>query len=222
MFTIVCHGLAMVSMVLFLLPGIPGGSSDLSHRVSYIAHHPIQWRMGWLPWQLTAASDLLLSIAFVRTTWISRKAAWTSLVFTAIAVFIEQPAEWRWTTSGIDLAFAGEPERYRVFESEVFRQTSFWAALFYTLAAIMWSFALAKSGIWNRAMTWLSVVLWSLLIAISVGSMSITIDPKLVSVGNALGFTLMMLWFLASTELVMRRTRSTPTLLQSLLAKLSR
>ena len=60
-FTFLCHGAAMLGMVLFLLPGMPGGGvEDVAARAAYIAEHPWRWRLGWLGWQLTALSDLLL------------------------------------------------------------------------------------------------------------------------------------------------------------------
>src|SRR5207237_5150791 len=94
LFTIVIHAVAMVWMVLFLLPGMPGGpnadspgdfqinsalpslddptfvKAGLRDRVAYIAEHPWRWRIGWIPWQLTALSDLLLAVALVRPRWI--------------------------------------------------------------------------------------------------------------------------------------------------------
>jgi len=69
--TFVAHGLAMLSMIAFLLPGLPGGTTaEDAARIAYIAAHPWLWRLGWLPWQITAGSDLLLAIALLRTPWI--------------------------------------------------------------------------------------------------------------------------------------------------------
>src|SRR5438105_2517482 len=70
-FTFVAHGLGMLSLIAFLLPGLPGGSTpENAPRIAYIAMHPWLWRLGWLPWQITALSDILLAIALVRTPWI--------------------------------------------------------------------------------------------------------------------------------------------------------
>jgi hypothetical protein len=67
-FTFLCHGAAMLGMVLFLLPGMPGGGvADVVARAAYVAGHPWRWRLGWLGWQLTALSDLLLGVALVWT-----------------------------------------------------------------------------------------------------------------------------------------------------------
>src|SRR5438445_2410896 len=55
LFNFFVHAIALVSMVLFLLPALPGGvaTSD-SARIAYIAAHPWAFRIGWFPWQLCA------------------------------------------------------------------------------------------------------------------------------------------------------------------------
>src|SRR5262249_4731906 len=67
------HIVALVSTALFLLPGMPGGSSaDDASRVTYLAANPWLWRLGWLPWQATAFVDLLMGAALWRTAWVPR------------------------------------------------------------------------------------------------------------------------------------------------------
>ncbi len=209
-FTILCHGAAMMSMLIFLLPGMPGGTADLAHRVEYIANHVFQWRLGWFPWQMTALSDLFLSVALVRTVWIPRKPAICSLAFTVLAILAEQPAEFRWITSGIDIAKeatrTGNTAPYGLFEKEIFNLTSHWAALFYTIAAIFWSIGLMRGKAWNAWMTRLSLVLWSILLFVSIGPLvSPAIGSNFVSTGNAIGFNLMMIWFGGTLYLVKSR-----------------
>src|SRR5258706_10287581 len=73
--TLLAHAAGMVSMAFFLLPGMPGGGTpDDAARMAYIASHPWLWRIGWLPWQVTAASDLLLAVALFWTPWVGRVA----------------------------------------------------------------------------------------------------------------------------------------------------
>ena len=182
----------------------------MAHRVSYISQHALAWRIGWLPWQLTAISDLILAIALVRTSWISRTPALVSLGLTVVALLLEQPAELRWTTSGVDLAqkafLTQNTFAYAVFETETFRLTSYWAALFYTLAAIAWSVCLAKAGMWNRFMTILSVLLWGTLLVVSAGPLLFAeFPPLVVSTANAFGFNVMIVWFVIATYLVATR-----------------
>src|SRR4051794_40386147 len=72
-FTIIAHAAGMASMAALLIWGMPGGATaDTTQRITYIAHHPWLWRLGWFPWQVTAFSDLLLGIALIRTPWIPR------------------------------------------------------------------------------------------------------------------------------------------------------
>jgi hypothetical protein len=208
-FTIGCHAVAMGAMLLFLLPGMPSGNTDLAHRLSYISEHDFLWRLGWFPWQVTAFSDLVFAVALLRTAWINRSLSWASAILTSVAIIIEQPAEFRWVTNGVDIAReavkTGNYSKYLTFENEMFRLTSHWAAFFYTLAAISWSVALSKAGTWNRFMTILSCILWGLLILVSLGPLLFPIGTNVVSIGNAIGFNLMLIWFVGATTLVLRR-----------------
>ena len=206
-FTIVCHGAAMLAMLAFLLPGIPGGSHPLvTDRIAYIASHPLIWRLGWFPWQMTALSDLVMAIALVRTAWIPKPSAWGSLGFTVVAILVEQPAEFRWVTQGVDIAQSKDFSEYLMLESQLFHLTSHWAALLYTIAAIFWSLSLSKTKAWSVWMTRLSVVLWGLLLVVSIVPLAFPIvNASVVSVGNAIGFNLMMAWFVGAFYLVKKR-----------------
>jgi hypothetical protein len=37
--------------------------APVAARAAWVAEHPWLWRVGWLPWLLTAASDLAVSVA---------------------------------------------------------------------------------------------------------------------------------------------------------------
>src|SRR5438132_912563 len=87
LFNLLIHFLAMLSMALCLLPGIPGGSnSDLAARVAYLAGHPWLWRLGWVPWQLSALIDLLTAVALCLTPWVPRWPARLTLLVTVLAL----------------------------------------------------------------------------------------------------------------------------------------
>jgi hypothetical protein len=213
--TIAAHLAAMILMALLLLPGIPGGSGGgVAERAAYLADHPWLWRIGWFPWQLTAASDVLLALALVRTRWAPKLPAVLALVPTLVAVALEQPNEFRWMTTGVDLAksavASGSYEEFLAFETITYRYVSLWAALFYIMAAIGWSFTLAAAGVWRRALTWLSVAAWSILLLVSGGPLVLGMDhipPAAIAAGNAIGFILLMIWFVLVTEEVLRRSR---------------
>lgn len=209
-FSLVIHGLAMLSMALLLMPGIPGGGADLAARMAYVADNPWLWRLGWLPWQLTALSDLLIAIALLRTRWIDRRAAWLTLLFTVAAILPEQTGEFRWVTEGVALARTGSPAAYGALEASLFTLTSVWGAFGYTLAALGWTWAFAAAGIWRPWLTWLSAFLWPLFGWFSGGLLlPEPWRPPLWQVGlaNGVGFTLLLPWMGGVLELLLRRSR---------------
>src|SRR3954454_23205387 len=86
LFNLLIHAVAMLSMALLLIPGMPGGMSDAPARVAYVGAHPWLWRLGWLPWQMTAAADLWLGIALLVTPWIPRVPALLTVLLTLAAI----------------------------------------------------------------------------------------------------------------------------------------
>ena len=219
LFTMVSHLLAMGTMALFLLPGIPGGTTaDLAERAAYIANHPWLWRIGWFPWQVTAVSDLVLAIALLRSCWIPKLPAILAFLATTVAVLIEQPNEFRWITVGVEVARQAVESRvydeYLRFETTTNRLVSLWAAMCYTIAAICWSWTFSVAGVWNRWLTWLSVAAWGILLFVSAGPLIVGVEyisDRVIAVGNACGFILMMIWFVVVTEQVLRRSRPDDT-----------
>ena len=216
--TFILHGLAMLTMAGLLLPTMPGGPTALDgDRIAILAAHPWRFRLGWLPWQLTAVSDLLLAVALLRTPWIPRFAAWAVLVLTIAAVIPDQGAQFLWITQGIELAQAavngGSADTYLRFEKWVFVLTGVWAALLYTLAALGWTACLIGGGAWSRALTWISVATWGTFLVVTVGPLlpePLTLPGKALAAGNALGFVLLLLWLALAAEQVMRRSRPQP------------
>jgi hypothetical protein len=209
--TFALHALAMVGMLALLLPGMPGGGvADPVARVAYIADHPWRWRLGWLPWQLTAASDVLLGIALVRARSIPRVPALLTLLATLAAVVPDQVGQALWITRGVTLAQegarSGDPTAYLAFEARVFPAVAGWGATLYTVGAVGWSWCFAAAGMWSRLLTVLSVVLWTLFGVISPALLlppGWQVSPAVVSAGNAVGFVLMEAWFLLVAEKVM-------------------
>ena len=114
------HGLAMLSMAALLLPGTPGGSqSDVAARMAYVAAYPWLWRLGWLPWGLTALGNLLLALALLRTRWIARLPAWLTLLVTLCAIIPDQGGQLLWDTVGVSLATHGSLAAYAAFERTI-------------------------------------------------------------------------------------------------------
>jgi len=213
-FTFVCHGLAMMGMIVCLLPGMPGGGTADAARVAYIANHPWLWRAGWMGWQLTAASDVLLGLALVQTPWIPRGPAFVTLAITLAAVVPDQYGQALWITRGVSLAreahLSGDASAYLAFESVTFPMVAGWGATLYTVGALGWTWCFAAAGTWSQALSALSFVVWGIF---GIVSPALLLPPAMrapavvVSAANAVGFVLMQIWFAAVTERVMRRSR---------------
>ena len=207
------HGLAMLSMAALLLPGTPGGSQgDVAARMAYVAAHPWLWRLGWLPWGLTALGNLLLALALLRTPWISRPLAWLTLLATVCAFIPDQSGQVLWDTAGVALAAHGNLAAYASFEQTTFPIIAAGGGAGYTLAAILWSVCLARAGVWSRGMTVFSCILWAafLLLALLAALPANTLLPAWsVGAGNAVCFVLLLLWLALAAELVLRRARPT-------------
>lgn len=209
-FTFVAHGLAMLSMALLLLPGLPGGGQDAAARMAYVAAHPWLWRLGWLPWQLTALSDVLLALALACTRWMPRLPAALTLLVTLAAVIPDQVGQALWITRGVALAHSGDATAYAAFEARTFLWIAAWGGTLYTIGAYGWTWCFARAGTWNRALTWLSVAVWGLFTVVSVGPLlpeALRPPAALVAAGNAIGFVLLLAWVALVAELVLRRAR---------------
>ncbi len=206
LFTIIAHGLGMIFMLIFLFPGIPGGTqSDPLLRITYYAEHPWLWRLGWLPWQITALSDLLLSIALLRISSIPRLPAILGLIFTIAAIIPDQVGQFVWTWSYHDLARQaiedGTVEAYLAKESQLFMHIAGSGPLGYLLAALCWTWSFIKLGTWQRWLSWISLITWSLF----AFSIALVFFPKtlgqnpfvsiIVAAANGLAFLFLMIWF---------------------------
>src|SRR5262245_36842684 len=118
-------------------------------------------------------------------------------------------------TEGIGLAQQAQRTcnyaSYGKFEADTINQVGVVAAAFYTLAAIAWTGGFVGARTWSSFLTWLSVVTWGVMLIVTVGPWLSEYDypstSKSVSAGNAVGFVLMMLWFVLVTEKVLRRSR---------------
>jgi len=209
----ILHGLAMLSMAALLLPGTPGGSQgDVAARMAYVAAHPWLWRLGWLPWQLTALGNLLLALALLRTPWIARPLAWLTLLVTVCAFIPDQTGQALWDTAGVALATHGNLATYADFERITFPVIAAGGGAGYTLAAVCWSLCLARARVWTRGMTVFSCLLWALfglLALLAALPDGIGFPAWLIGAGNAVSFMLLLLWLALAAELVLRRARPT-------------
>lgn len=204
------HGLAMLGMAALLLPALPGGSATSdADRIATIAAHPWLFRLGWLPWQLCAVVDLWLAAAMVRVRWLPRGAAAFVLIATVIAVIPDQYAQAVWITRGVELAQT-DAAAYLELERSIFPLTAGWGALFYTFAALGWTYCFARAGTWSRALSILSVPLWLTMLAAVTSPIlpaAYRPSPTVVSTLNGAGFMMLQLWLGLVAEKVLFRAR---------------
>jgi len=210
LFTLIAHAIAMASMLL-LLPGMPGGPAvELADRASFVAHHPWIWRIGWLPWQITALSDLILAVALLRTEWMPKLPALLTLLVTLAAMIPDQTGQVLWTWIGPSIA---RTPAYGEFESRTFRLIAGWATIGYIAGALGWTWCFAVAGVWSRNLTRLSWIVWPIFAATTVPLMLRIPSGQspalalIVSLGNAIAFVLLIVWLAAVTEKVLRRSR---------------
>lgn len=64
LFSLVVHAVAIAATAIVIQPGLDTTTSVLE-RASYVATHVWGWRLGWLAWQLTALSDMILSVGLL-------------------------------------------------------------------------------------------------------------------------------------------------------------
>lgn len=221
LFAFITHAVAMMSMGLLLLPGMPGGSSTtMALCVAYIAAHPWLWRLGWLGWQITALSDLLLALALAATRWIPKPASTATLALTLAALIPDQLGQFLWTWKGPVLAQAaiisGSYGPYLALEQRCFHLVAGWGTVGYLSAALGWTWCFAAASVWSRRLTWLSVCTWGLFVAATglIFLPATHTNPALgvtVSVANAIAFVLLLVWLAAVTERVLRRSRPVTT-----------
>ncbi len=149
------HVLAPAAMVGILQPGLDVNAA-VGARAAWVAGHPGWWRLGWVPWQLSAASDLWLSVALVR--YLSRVPGrrgfgWAlgALAATLAAVLPDQWAEALEVTRAVaearatvaDPAHAGA---YLAFEAHLLLLTGTCATTLYALMGFLWTAAVAAAS----------------------------------------------------------------------------
>lgn len=221
-FFIVAHVAALCTMALLLEPGLRP-TTTAAARAAYVASHPWSWRLGWLPWQLCAASNLLFSFTLLR--WLRSRArggggwAAAALVLTVLAVIPEQWAEAvlvtdyiglaRGAVTATGLATFAEKERW------VFLMTGPCANTSYTLMTLAWVIALARGSgpVDARVPTWLGVALCIPFAAASVviyrATRTLALEGMADSIPfNAVAFPLLVMWSFEVAVLMRRMHRA--------------
>jgi hypothetical protein len=137
-FFALAHAFALATMALLLRPGMDAAAFSVAERAAYVASHPLAWRLGWLPWQLSALSDLWLSIAIWRSSTPSaqRPARAALALFVVSAV----PEQWAEAMLAWDLPsrVAAGPEAWQRDWALYAAVTGVWANWGYTAMTYCW------------------------------------------------------------------------------------
>ncbi len=212
---IAVHLAALFTMALLLEPGMDA-SRSAAERAAYIAGHPWRWRLGWVPWQLSALIDIAMSIALCR--WLAARGgravgwAYAGLALTALAVVPDQWGEWRMITDQLAAATAGDLAAYVAIERWTLLLTGTYGSSGYLLMIGAWMLALAGARPGEAAtgvMAKLGIaamvpfIASALVITRAVQTPALEGMQLLVAL-NGIAFAVLMLWSL-SVAVVMGR-----------------
>ncbi len=201
-FAFFTHAAGLVTMALMIMPGMPGSfASDLA-RVNYISSNPIVWKLGWLPWQLSALSDLLIAAAFLSFSKLSGWLKTFLIIATVVAIIPDQYGQYLWTTKAIDLATdavrTGTTSNFTKLEEPVYSAVCGWASLFYTVVAAGWTLALKSIKVASSKLSNFSWIIWTLSLSCSIiflCSSAIKVPFIVLAISNAIFFAGLMFWF---------------------------
>lgn len=201
-FALFTHGIGLITMAVLLLPGMPGGAVPDLERIQYIAENQTLWQVGWLPWQLSALSDLLIAIALLQVKQIPAAMRWLVLLATLVAIAPDQIGQIIWVRDGPLIAHLSivkdNPSIYLKFEQPIYVMICGWAALLYSVLAVFWTMALRPLLNASKTYYTFSWTIWTLSAVCSVLfllSSIISIPFIVLAVANAVFFPLLLLWF---------------------------
>ena len=202
------HVAAMLAMPLVLARFLPGGGvDDPVARVRLIAEHPWSFRLGWLPWQLTALIDFVFALTLVRARYLPKALTVPTLLMTGLAIAPDQYAQAMYVTRGDELARTS-PEAFLAWEPFIFQLTAGWGATGYTLGTLVMLAAFWRARVWSVARSRATVVFCVAMIPAAVAPLlppGARPPAQVVVVLNALGFSVLLLLYAVLLEAVLRR-----------------
>ena len=217
LFSLVMHALAVGGTAVLLQPGMDAGASVLE-RATYVAGYVWLWRLGWLAWQLTALSDLLLSaslLAYLTATTSQERCGWAvfwaglSLVATIVAVIPDQWAEASYVSSFVEAAQVvrggGSQGEYVAVEARYLMMVGTCGNAGYSAMGFCWMLAtaFAAGGVRrNWQFVLLGMITWCMFTAAGIANWraaagaSVSGFPgfDLVVWFNAMAFPLLLIW----------------------------
>ncbi|MDF1665129.1 MAG: DUF2071 domain-containing protein [Planctomycetota bacterium] len=158
LFTIVAHALGLLSMATILRPGVADNFNSLE-QAQYIAEYPNLWRLGWLPWNLSALGNLIFGVILIawtrsrpnKTGWILASLAF---LLTICAVIPDQYGEFLLDTELVHLAQSSAPlasnpqdpilNSFAQRQRELLTMLGYTANNLYILMSIVWIFVILR------------------------------------------------------------------------------
>jgi hypothetical protein len=193
-FFVVTHVVALATMALVLRPGMDPSAFTPAERMAFVAASPWAWRLGWLPWQLSALSDVAVCLSL--WAWARRRAdltavrwALAALALDLVSAIPEQWAEAMLVTSFVTDAGGADLAAWSRDWALYAAVTGVWANGGYTLMTGAWMMI-------ARRLLGGSVAPWPLevtLLALFTLSGALTLLSTLAS-GDAIGT-----WFMAAS-----------------------
>lgn len=203
------HVAAMLAMPLVLARFLPGGGiDDPAERVRLLAGHPWLFRLGWLPWQLTALIDFAFAVTLVRARFLPRALTVPTLLITCAAIAPDQYAQATWVTRGLGLAQTASLTEYLQWEAFTFELTAGWGATGYTLGTLVMLAAFWRGGVWSKALGRATAVFSVAMIPAAVAPLlpaGLRPGAQVVVVLNALGFSVLLLLYAVMLEALLLR-----------------
>ncbi len=211
--SIAVHVVALLAMIALLGPGLDVAAPALA-RATYVAEHPLAWRVGWSAWQLTALSDLAFSGALlVLCLRLRHGGVWAALglLATVVALIPDQWAEWLFVTSFVSQATdvvsgRGDLAEYVQEEARLLVLTGSCGASGYIVMAALWLVTVVSLGggfARQRGFAVLGALMLALFAATvfpnAAAAGAATVEggyPEhgYVRFGNALAFALLVMW----------------------------
>jgi hypothetical protein len=142
-FFVITHVVALGAMAIVLRPGMDPSAFGIEERMAFVASSAFAWRLGWLPWQLSALSDLAVCAALWRWAAVAKNDAATrwalaAVVLDLVSAIPEQWAEAMLVTSFVTDASAGDAARWSHDWAFYAAVTGVWANGGYTLMTGAW------------------------------------------------------------------------------------
>jgi hypothetical protein len=187
------NAVASIVMVAVLRMGLPDGSDTAAERLAFIQSHVLQWRVGWLTWNLAALSLLALYVALGRAAGMHGSlVVRLALLFAAAGLAGDLTAEA--LIMGLEPSLSPSP--FAVAERATLVLTGYLGNGLYNLAGAMLTWCLRRAL--PRWLVTVAIALWAAGFALSLMTLIDSTTGEIVTTG------MVMVLFVAWAGLVGR------------------